>query len=275
MEPLAAAAGIIRIVNTNTVLAIRTVSVQQGHDPRDFALVAFGGAGPLHASGVARQLGITRVVVPPAPGILCAQGLLATDMRTDYVQTCVSPLLEADLGVVNNLLSGLEERAQAWLAAEAEGAEDRAVEFSADLRYAGQNYELPVSAAPAPWRAGILQELAERFHEEHRRAYGYRADQATVQLVNVRVTALATIPKPRPRPQSVGSPSGPAPYEHREVWWEEGFVSTPVYRRAGLPAGSRLRGPAIVEQMDSTTLVAPEEQGEVDGYGNLILSPLS
>ncbi len=275
MEPLEAAAGIIRIVNTNMVLAIRTVSVQRGHDPREFTLVAFGGAGPLHASEVAQQLGITRVVVPPAPGILCAQGLLATDMRTDYVQTCVSPLLDADLNEVNNLLSGLKERAEAWLDAEAEDAEERAVEFSADLRYVGQNYELPVSAAPAPWHAGLLQELVEGFHEEHRRAYGYRADQATVQLVNLRATALATIPKPRPRPntRTVDSPGGPAPFEYREVWWGEGFVSTPVYRRDELPAGSTLRGPAIVEQMDSTTLVAPEEQGEVDGYGNLILSP--
>ncbi len=272
LEPLEAAAGIVRIVNTNMVLAIRAVSVQRGHDPRDFTLAAFGGAGPLHASGVARQLGISLMVVPPAPGILCAQGLLVTDMRTDYVRTFVSPLLDADLNEVNNLLSGLEERARAWLAAEAEGAKERSVEFSADLRYVGQNYELPVPAAAAPWRAGTFQELAERFHEEHRRAYGYRADQATVQLVNLRATALAVIPKPRPRSQTGASPGGPAPFEHRGVWWEEGFASTPVYRRADLPAGSTLRGPAIVEQMDSTTLVAPEEQGEVDGYGNLILS---
>jgi N-methylhydantoinase A len=271
LSPAEAAWGIIQIVNTNTVLAIRAVSVQRGHDPREFTLVAFGGAGPLHAPAVARLLGISRVVVPPAPGILCAQGLLATDMRTDYVQTLVAPLLRADLRQVNRLLSVLEGRANAWLDAEAIGPEDRKVELSADLRYVGQNYELSVAAPAAPWRTGGVKDLAERFHQEHNRAYGYRADQATVQLVNLRVTALATMPKLKPRSAGNGAPAEIAPFEHRDVWWGDGFVSTPVYLRSGLPAGSTVPGPAVVEQMDSTILIAPKEQGQVDEYGNLIL----
>ncbi len=267
-----AAWGIIQIVTTNTVLAIRAVSVQRGHDPREFTLVAFGGAGPLHASAVARLLGISRVVVPPAPGILCAQGLLATDMRTDYVQTFVAPLLEADRREVNSRLSALEGTAGAWLDAEAVGPGDRKVEFSADLRYAGQNYELPVAAPAAPWSADGVKDLGERFHQEHERAYGYRADQGTVQLVNLRVTALATMPKLTPQPQSKSAPGEVAPFEHRDVWWDDGFVPTPVYRRSHLPVGCTFQGPAIVEQMDSTILIAPKEQAEVDEYGNLILS---
>ncbi|MEE9534807.1 MAG: hydantoinase/oxoprolinase family protein, partial [Acidimicrobiia bacterium] len=273
LDPVQAAWGIVQIVDTNTVLAIRAVSVQRGHDPREFTLVAFGGAGPLHASAVARQLGISRVVVPRAPGILCAQGLLATDVRTDYVQTLVTPLLDADLREVNGLLSDLEERAQDWLAAEKIGAGERTVELAADLRYAGQNYELPVTAPPAPWDADGLQELCQRFHGEHNRAYGYRLDQATVQLVNLRVTALATMAKLAPRFQTRSTCGAAAPFEHRQVWWGDGFAPTPVYHRSRLPVGSTLRGPAIVEQMDSTTLIAPDERGEVDGYGNLILSP--
>ncbi|MFQ5875076.1 MAG: hydantoinase/oxoprolinase family protein, partial [Dehalococcoidia bacterium] len=115
-------------------------------------------------------------------------------------------------------------------------------------------------------------ELCERFHREHQRAYGYRVDQATVQLLNLRVTALALMPKLRPRSQTKGALGDVAPFEHREVWWGDGFVSTPVYERSHLPVGSTVRGPAIVEQMDSTILIARNDQGEVDEYGNLIVS---
>ena len=272
LDPLEAALGIIQIVNTNTVLATRVVSVQRGYDPREFTLVAFGGAGPLHASAVARQLGISRVVIPRVPGILCALGLLATDMRADYVHAAIAPLPEVDLDDVNNLLQDLEGRARGWLAAEGIRAGKHEVKLAADLRYSGQNYELTVAAPSAPWNADSLHELGERFHREHQRAYGYRVDEATVQLVNLRATALSLMPKLKPRTETRAASNDAPPFEHRDVWWEDGFVSTPIYQRSHLPLDSAVQGPAIVEQMDSTILIAPNERAEVDEYGNLILS---
>lgn len=272
MEPVEAAWGILQIVDTNTVLALRAVSMQRGHDPREFTLVAFGGAGPLHASAAARQLGISRVVVPPAPGALCALGLLTTDMRSDYVQAFIMPVPDVDLHAVNTVLGGLERLAQDWLGTEGIDATKRTLQVSADLRYVGQNHELTVAAPPAPWDAGGLADLCERFHREHDRAYGYRADQLTVQLVNVRLAALVAMPGLRPHAEDTGAWDNVAPVEHRDVWWADGFVPTPVYERASLPTGFRVRGPAVVQQLDSTTIIAPEEEGEVDGYGNLVLS---
>ena len=272
LDTLEAALGIVQIVNMNTVLATRAVSVQRGYDPRDFTLVAFGGAGPLHASAVARELGISRVVVPQAPGIFSAQGLLAADMRADYVRALIAPIPDVDLPEANGLLRDLEDRAREWLNAERVGPGEHAIEVSTDLRYVGQNHELTVAAPPGPWNADSLQELCEQFHIEHQRSYGYRVDQATVQLVNLRVTALIIMPKPSPRPRVEDTPGDVTPFEHRDVWWGSGVVSTPVYRRIILPVGGVVQGPAIVEQMDSTTLVAPDERAEVDAYGNLILS---
>jgi len=272
MDAVEAAWGIVQIVNTNTVLAIRAVSVQRGYDPRAFTLVAFGGAGPLHATAVARLLGISQVVVPRVPGTLCAQGLLATDLRTDYVRTFIAPLLDADISYVNSLLCDLDAAARDWLATEGTAEGERTVSFSADLRYAGQNYELPVPVPPPPWTVESLSGLCESFHSAHHRAYGYRSDQAIVQLVTLRATALARMPRHEPRHEPDGPANNVAPFEHREVWWDEGFVSTPVYRRIDLGSGTIVAGPAVVEQMDSTILIGPNESGKVDGYGNLVLS---
>ena len=225
----------------------------------------------MHASAVARQLGISRVVIPRAPGILCALGLLDTDVRADYVQTVIGPLLELDLREVNGFLRDLDRRAQDWLTFEASGMGERTTKLSADLRYAGQNHELTVSAPPAPWSSDSLGDLCDSFHRAHQRAYGYRAEEATVSLVNLRVTALVERTRLQPRPETNGSSDSSTASEVREVWWGDGFVSTPVYQRSELPAESTLQGPAIVEQMDSTIAIAPDDRAEVDAYGNVAL----
>ncbi len=267
-----AANGIVEIVNTNMVLATREVSVQRGYDPREFTLVAYGGAGPLHATAVARKLGIPTVVVPRTPGTLCALGLLTSDMRTDYVQALIKPLLQADLAEVNRIVNDLEGRARLRLEAEKGDVVDSVVEVSADLRYMGQNYELPVDAPPAPWDEASLDLLAERFHVEHQRANGYRSERAIVQLVNLRVTALAPMPRLPFQPLRRKADHGEPPREHRDVWWEDGFVQTPIHERAQLSIGMTLYGPAAVEQMDSTTLIAPGERARVDENENLVIS---
>ena len=272
LDTLQAALGIIEIVNSNTILATRAVSVGKGHDPREFTLVAYGGAGPMHASAVARALGIRRVLIPRTPGILCAIGLLATDMRTDYVQAVITLIPEADLEEINSTIRGLERRAEDWFINEGIGVENRVLKLSADLRYAGQNYELTVAAPPAPWNNDSLRKLSESLHNEHRRSFGYSMNKATVQLVNLRVTALASIPKLDLKSEVNETVGAATPFEHREVWWGDGLVSTPVYQRSRLPSGTEVNGPAILEQTDSTVLIAPGEQGKVDQYGNLILS---
>ncbi len=271
LDVMEAASGIIQIVNTNMMLATRTVSVQRGHDPREFTMVAFGGAGPLHASVVARELGIPSVVVPTTPGILCALGLLATDMRTDYVQAFIEPLPSVNLEDVNDTLRDLNDRAWQWLRTEQTDVEGCVVSLSADMRYVGQNYELPVDAPPAPWTEASLQTLRDRFHQAHQQAYGYHDDQSTAQLVNLRATALAPMPPLPAQAQSPGRDPDLTPSEVRDVWWNGGFVSTAVYQRSRLPIGGAIEGPAVIEQMDSTTLIAPGEQAEVDGHGNLII----
>ncbi|HJO81748.1 MAG: hydantoinase/oxoprolinase family protein [SAR202 cluster bacterium] len=267
-----AASGVIDIVNTNIVLATREVSVQRGYDPREFTLVAYGGAGPLHATAVAKQLGVPTVVVPRTPGTLCALGLLTSAMRTDYVQALIGPLLQADLAEVNGILGDLEGRARFWLQTESSDIDGSAVTLSADLRYTGQNYELPVDAPPSPWDGASLDLLAERFHIEHERANGYRSDQATVQLVNLRVTALAPMPHLPSVSERHMQAAVAAPRVYREVWWDGEFTPTPIYERSQLSIGARLDGPVIVEQMDSTTLIAPGERARIDENGNLVIS---
>ncbi|MAF52743.1 MAG: hydantoinase/oxoprolinase family protein [SAR202 cluster bacterium] len=272
LDVMEAANGIVEIVNTNMVLATREVSVQRGYDPREFTLVAYGGAGPLHATAVARQLGIPTVVVPRTPGTLCALGLLTSDMRTDYVQAMIGPLLQADLVAVNRILNDLEGRARLWLQAERGDIDGCVIEVSADLRYTGQNYELPADAPPAPWDQASLELLAERFNVEHQRANGYRSDRAVVQLVNLRVTALAPMPRLPSPPVQREAALDVSPSERRDVWWNDSIVSTPIHERDQLSVGMTLDGPAIVEQMDSTTLIAPGERARVDENENLIIS---
>lgn len=267
-----AAWGIIQIVNTNIVLATRAVSVQQGYDPRNFALVGFGGAAPLHANAVAKQLGISKVIFPPSPGILCALGLLATDMRTDYVQTLIAPADQIDLRHVNRLLNQIQNKANSWLKAEGISKENSSVEISVDLRYMGQNYELTVNAGLGPWTKKDIQALIERFHKEHERAYGFRSEKSTVQMVNIRATALAAMPQVQPLKQDGSSAPQITPFKYREAWWDSKFVETPVFRRSDMLAGTMILGPAIIEQMDSTLLIGPGEKGLVDPYMNLILS---
>jgi N-methylhydantoinase A len=274
LPPEEAAAGIVEILNHNMARAIRTVSIGRGHDPRRFVLVAFGGAGPLHACRLAELLEIPTVVIPPRPGVLSTYGLLATDLKNDHVRTCYQEGPRFDPGKVAAVVEGLEAEAQAWLGAEGIPPEARRLVRSADLRYAHQSFELTCPLADGPVTPKIIAELVAMFHREHRRLYTYDLPAAPVELVNLRVTAIGLLPRldaPAGRPG--GGDRHEAMTETRPVYFAErdGFAPTPCYARHRLRPGTALDGPAIVDQDDATTVVAPGFRARVDAAGNLVL----
>jgi len=274
MGVMETAQGIVSVVTANMARAIRVVSVQRGHDPRDYTLAAFGGAGPLHAARLARELEISRILVPRNPGILCAMGLLLTDLRADFAATRLTTLAAAALPGVEAAFAELQARADAWFDGEAIAPEARRVTRTVDMRYAGQNYELAVTVPDGPAAAATLDALAAGFAAAHRRIYGFVAEGEAVQLVTFRAEAAGVVQKARFQPQADAGPdASAAAVGTRRVWLPEagGFVACPVYGRGLLRAGNRIAGPAIVEQMDATTVVLPGMAARVEAYLNLIL----
>ena len=274
MGVMETAQGIISVVTANMARAIRVVSVQRGHDPRDYTLAAFGGAGPLHAARLARELDISRILVPRNPGILCAMGLLLTDLRADFATTRLMTLGRAIMPAMEDAFRTLRAEADAWFEGEGIAAGSQKITRTVDMRYAGQNYELPIALPDGPVTQVSLDHLAEGFAEAHRRMYGFVAEGEAVQLVTFRIEAAGLVRKARFQPQTEAGPDASAAITgRRDMWLPEagGFVSCPVYDRERLQAGNRIAGPAIVEQMDTTTIVLPGMVAVVEPYMNLIL----
>lgn len=274
MDRMATAQGVIAVVTANMARAIRVISVQRGHDPRDYTLIAFGGAGPLHAARLARELEINRVLIPRNPGILCAMGLLLTDLRADFAMTRLSTLEPAVLATMRDAFAALDQQAEAWFHDEAIPTADRRVSRTVDMRYAGQNYELPIQIPDGPIGPDTLDALAAAFAAAHRRAYGFVADGDAVQVVTFRLEASGIVPKASFIAQPDAGPDASAAIDGaRDVWLPEagGFVSCPIYQRDRLRAGNVIPGPAIIEQMDATTVVLPDMTARVEPYLNLIL----
>ena len=274
MDRMATAQGIVSVVTANMARAIRVISVQRGHDPRDYTLVAFGGAGPLHAARLAKELEIGRILVPRNPGILCAMGLLLTDLRADFAVTRLNTLGAASMPVVKDAFRDLAGMAEAWFAAEAIALDQQRIVRTADMRYAGQNYELPIPLPDGPIGPSTLETLSERFAEAHRRMYGFAAEEEPVQLVTFRVEASGLVPKASFTAHAdAGADASAAITGTRDVWMPEhgGFMACPVYGRDRLRAGNRFPGPAIIEQMDATTVVPPGMIARVEPYLNVIL----
>ena len=274
LDVMATAQGIVSVVTANMARAIRVISVQRGHDPRDYTMAAFGGAGPLHAARLARELDIRRILVPRNPGILCAMGLLLTDLRADFATTRLHTLAAAALPGVEQAFVHLACQAAHWFDEEGIAPDARRVTRTADMRYAGQNYELPIPVADGPITAATLDGMADGFAAAHRRMYGFVAEGEPVQLVTFRVEAAGLVRKAsfQPRPEGPPDASG-AIVGRRDVWMPEagGFVACPVYDREKLVSGHRFAGPAIVEQMDTTTVVLPGMTARVEPYLNLVL----
>jgi N-methylhydantoinase A len=268
------AQGILSVVTANMARAIRVISVQRGHDPRDFTLMAFGGGGPLHAARLAKELDMKRVLVPRNPGILCAMGLLLTDLRADFAATKLLPLEPGSVGDVAEGFATLTARAEDWFEHEGIAAENRVLTRTADMRYKGQNYELAVALPEGPVTQATLEALAAGFADLHRQRYGFIAEGEPVQIVTLRLEATGLVQKATlTRHPDAGPDASAARTGERPVWFPEAqdFVATPIYSRDELKPGNRFAGPAIVEQMDTTTVVPPGMTARVDPYLNLIL----
>ncbi len=269
-----AALGIVRVVNVNMEVGLRLSFVERGLDPRRFALVAFGGSGPVHAGRVARNTGIPRVIVPLYPGISCAMGLMQTDVKHYYIQSRFASLLSFPLPELNRIFASLEERALAE--AKLEGFDPKAIELGRqlDLRYPYQGYELTVPCPPRPMEEPDRREVRGAFDELHQQVYGTSAPDETPEVVNVRVVSVAPIPKLRLRelPSGGESPAA-AQVGERDIFFEETgkYVPTPVFRRDALAPGNRIAGPAVVQQLDATTVIYPLQRARVDRFGNLII----
>lgn len=266
--------GILDIVTANMAKAIRVISVQRGHDPRDYSLVAFGGAGPVHAARLAQELGMPRVLVPLTPGVLCALGLLMTDLRTDFSATRMQPLVGANPEALETIFAGLSAQAEGWFEREGLAAERRVRRRSVDLRYTGQNYEIDIELPDGPVTAGSLSALVRGFEDAHRRLYGFIAEGEEIEMVTYRLSAIGVVEKAGLRAHEPAGPDASAANTgSRKVWMAQagGFVETPLYDRALLRAGNVFSGPAIVDQMDTTTVVPPGMTVSVDAYLNLVL----
>ena len=263
-----AAEGILAIVNENMAGALRVISVQRGHDPREFALVAFGGAGPLHANAVAELMGSFPVIVPPSPGLLCALGDLVADFRNEFAQTLIRLTREASAEEVERILDELEGRARAWMDAESIAAERQSVTFVADMRYHGQGYEIPV---PLERDVAVLD---GRFNALHEQLYGFRMPDTASEIVNLRAIGAGVRPSPElPRAGRGDADADAAIADRGEILFRGERRPTPVYDRAALRPGHRLAGPAIVTEFDSTTVVLPGYAAEVDETFCILIRP--
>ncbi len=274
-----AAAGMIRVVNANMVRGISVNSTQKGYDVREFSLLAFGGAGPLHAVELAQELGMRRVIVPPFCSVFSAFGAVASDVRHDYVQTVALSQAQATPQILQEAFMALEARARRQLADEKVPGDRTVIEWAADLRYEGQSYELTVPVAKqsdghGTTRDGLSQdELSEtirQFHELHRRIYAYGEPGETVEFVSLRLAAVGRVPEVKPSRWRRAA-GAPRPKSERPVYFPAlgRFTPTKIYERDRLHAGQRFAGPCLIEEVTSTTVLPPGCAGAVDEYGNL------
>jgi N-methylhydantoinase A len=270
---LEAAAGMVDVVNAGMAAALRIVSVERGHDPRDFALVAFGGAGPVHAARLAQELEIPQVIVPPIPGGFSALGLVASDVRRDYVRTFYAPLPSARLDELSRVLDAMEAGARQMLSRAGLPEACWEITRAADCRYTRQAYELAVPVAAGPVTPATMARLANDFHDRHRQTYGHASPGEPVQLVNVRVAAVGRLGGLDLTRAAEPSGDGASPASWRDVYFREtGLAPCPVYSRDGLAPGTDGRGPAIIEARDTTILVPPGWSWRADPRSVMILT---
>jgi N-methylhydantoinase A len=271
LDPVDASYGIFRLVNTNMADATRVVSVEKGHDPRDFALVAAGGAGAIHASKIAESVGIPRVIVPKTASVFCALGMLESDLKHDYVRTMWAPFDALDLGELNRVFNDMEAKARQTLSSEGFAPDRVVVERGLDPRYLGQHHEVTVTVPEGPINQETLAEIARRFHQAHERLYLYSEPESPLESINVRLTATGLIPKtPLATWPMGGAAAGHAIKATRPVYFGT-WLDTPIYDGDKLLAGNRIEGPAIIEEVTTTVAIFPADRAEVDRLGNVVI----
>ena len=275
LDVIAAAHGIVEIANAAMVNALRLVSVQRGYDPRDFVLIGFGGAGPVHANRLAAEMDIPTTLIPMSPGITSAMGLLVTDLKHDYSTTLIQRVDQLDPRAVSEVFARMEGLGRATLAKESIPPGSMEFVRQVDMRYVGQSFELTIPlSSTAEVSAGVFAKVVAQFHEAHERAYGFNAPDEPVELVNLRLTAVGKIGKPQLHELSTNGAPGSAEKGRRQVYFAEsdGFVDCPIYDRYRLRPGEIIAGPAIVEEFDSTTVIHPGYVARVDKFGNMLLT---
>jgi len=268
----ATAAGMVQVIDANMAAGIRHVSVERGHDPREFLLVVGGGAGPVHAAGIARELGLTRLLVPRDSSMFCAAGLVRSDLRHDFVRSHPSAFDRLDRAALSRVAASLAADARATLAAEGVAPERAIVRLACDVRYLGQYHELTVEWLADEAAEADVSGVSKRFHETHDRQYGYALPETPLELVNVRAVALGLTPASPPAEIARGNASA-AHRGRRRAWVAdaEAFADTDVFDGEALGAGARLAGPAIVELPTTTVVVAPGFGLEVDRHGSFMI----
>lgn len=276
LSPEDAAKGIIDIANEVMLGALRVITVQRGLDPREFGIVAFGGAGPLHANAIAELLGCYPVMVPPNPGVLSALGFLEADFKNEFVQTYIRSTVGLDPDAVWSRFAELEDKAKTWLKEQEVSAADASIQYTLDLRYEQQGFEVSVDVSEELVRQkGGLEPILADYHALHERLYGVRFT-VPVELVALRVVARGATP-----PVNEAAPTGSAGdvkaaiMETRPAYFDGAWHETPHYDRSKLGVGSRVEGPAIIRQYDTTTVLLPAHYAEIDDHGNVLIWPIS
>jgi N-methylhydantoinase A len=275
MDPYRAARGVVDISSHNITQLINEISTEQGHDPREFALIAFGGAGPVQAGIVAEALGIRTVIVPLYPGVLSALGMLLVDPRYDFVQSCLVPLDSIDLGKINTIFESMKKRGLESLE-RAGYREPFQVENFMDMRFYKQNFEVITPVPRAPLSQEDLQRVSQNFHEEYKKLYGHIDYEEPIEIVNLRTSVSHR------REREIRLAGGVNRQQdldralkgRRRVYFEKmgGFVDCPIYDRDALPREVALPSPAIIEELGATTVVYPDQEGRLDNMGNIIIS---
>ena len=270
LDPHEIAYGIINIANNNMAQALRLVSVDKGYDPRDFTIIAFGGAGPMHAVELAKDLHVNRVIVPVYPGAFSALGSLIADTRFDYMQTSIMPSTNLNLDKINEIYESLEERAREDFLKE--GFEKpQMIERTVEMRYLGQNWELEVEMPAGRIDDRATQRASESFDREHAKHFGWHISGEKFEFVNFKIVAIGQKIEVKLPEMGDGKPAKPLKVGSVYFREKEGFVECPVYSRDDLNPGTRFEGPMLIDEVSSTTLVPPASEVEVDRFGNLII----
>ena len=267
-----AAEGIVRIINVKMQEAIKAISTMRGHDLRDFHLLAFGGAGPLHACAIEAELGMAGVVVPLYPGVYSAMGLLMSDVKHDYIRSKLAGLAAITPEEISGVFAQLESLAMRDLRDEGFAPSEIGIERALDMRYAGQGYEITIPCE-FPLNAGSIAKLRNRFDESHKQMFGHTAPEEPVEIVSYRLRGIGRVPPVEiPKHRAEGRPLKDALRETRKAHFDGVALDCPVYQRELLDVGSRFVGPAIVDQLDATTLIPPGRTAHIDEFKNLIIA---
>jgi N-methylhydantoinase A len=270
----AAAEGIYNIVNENMFGALRLVSIERGHDPRNFALVALGGAGPLHANALSILSGSWPSIIPPAPGVLSALGFLHSDIKNEFSRTVIRTTDKIDRDEIKAILQDLGDQARAWLDHETIPAKNQKIQYQIDLRYYRQGFEFPIDIEIKDLDSQKgFQRILDRFQDAHDKNFGFRTDHL-IEVVNLRAVGVGIVTKLElTKERSAGADASKALVEKHRIYYKGKPINAPIYDRYLLKPGNIIQGPAVITQKDSTTLILPKHYGRVDAYQNILIFP--